>query len=61
MEHLRKRKVETEQVTGVSGKKPKGFDIGRRASRARVAAGNAAGRMRELVEWDHQAATSATR
>lgn len=26
IEHLRKRKVETEQGTEVSGKKPKGFD-----------------------------------
>ena len=26
LEHIRKRKSETAQVTGVSGKKPKGFD-----------------------------------
>ena len=61
LEHVMKRKAESEQVSRVSGKKPKDPTLGRRASPTRVAAGNPAGRMRELVERDRPAATSAAR
>ena len=49
LEHIRKRKAEEGQVTGVSGKKPKRSNTRKKPKGS--ATGNVAGYMRGLLGW----------
>ena len=61
LEHLRKRKAETEQVTGVWGRSPWDLTLGRRANGVGAATGYTERPMRGYVDLDHWDATSAAR